>query len=214
MQKDAYRLLGKVYDRLIDPFLSGQRDSALLLYPPFPGMSVLDVGCGTGSTLKIYLQAGCSVTGIDLSPTMLASARQKLGAQAVLHLGDASRMPFPDCSFDLVTAVLSLHEIPPLVRTAVFSEMVRVVRLSGSLLVTEYHSGPFPTPRAWWYQKIRTVIEFLAGREHFANYRQFIAQDGLTPLIAAYPLELLNMWVASGTATAIYLLRPVDSYQR
>ncbi len=45
------------------------------VYPPKEGMLVLDVGCGTGTNLSLYHEAGCSVFGIDSSPAMLAEAK-------------------------------------------------------------------------------------------------------------------------------------------
>ena len=83
---------------------------------PSQGTRVLEVGCGTGSNLRLFADAGCEITGVDLSPAMIDVARRKLGEKANLHLGDAADMPFPDRSFDLVVSFLTLHEMPPAVR--------------------------------------------------------------------------------------------------
>jgi demethylmenaquinone methyltransferase/2-methoxy-6-polyprenyl-1,4-benzoquinol methylase len=60
-----------------------------------PGVSVLDVGCGTGILIPDYLARGAaSVTGVDLSPGMLAIAREKFaGAGVRFLLADAARDP-------------------------------------------------------------------------------------------------------------------------
>ena len=89
MPPDAYRWIARLYDPLLERFDAGLRAIGLKMYPPQAGMAVLDVGCGTGSTLALYAQAGCSVFGIDRSPAMLEVARGKLGAGASLLLGDA-----------------------------------------------------------------------------------------------------------------------------
>ena len=68
---------------------------------------------------------------MDLSPSMVDLARKKLGDRADLRLGDAAEMPFADNSFDLVLSFLTLHEMPPAVRTPVMKEIVRVAGTDG-----------------------------------------------------------------------------------
>jgi ubiquinone/menaquinone biosynthesis C-methylase UbiE len=73
-----------------------------------------------------------ALTGIDLSPAMLAIARQRandLGREADLRDGDAERLPFRDASFDTVLCALSLCTIPS--PAAAVGEMRRVLRPGG-----------------------------------------------------------------------------------
>ena len=75
---------------------------------------VLEVAIGTGRNLSHY-PAGATITGIELSPAMLAIARQRaadLGRDAGFHEGDAEHLPFADASFDAVVCALSLCTIP------------------------------------------------------------------------------------------------------
>jgi ubiquinone/menaquinone biosynthesis C-methylase UbiE len=174
---------------------------------PTAGMSVLDVGCGTGSLLLTFREAGCYVTGIDASPTMLAAARQKLGESVDLRLGNAAGLPFDDGSFDLVTAVYSLHEMPPTTRAATVQEITRVVKPTGKILIIEYKNGPYPSQSGIISKITRAVVEWLAGSDHYKNFRQFINQDGLTPLIEENRLVLLKSWGSEEGTSAIYLLR-------
>lgn len=88
----------------------------------------LEVGVGTGLNLPFYNE-DVTLTGVDLSPAMLAIARTRgdeLGRQVELHEADAQALPFPDASFDTVTCTLSLCNIPD-DRRAV-AEMRRVLR--------------------------------------------------------------------------------------
>jgi ubiquinone/menaquinone biosynthesis C-methylase UbiE len=206
MDPDPYHFLGKIYDRF-EPSLSRWRKIALSFSQLVPGMSVLDVGCGTGSLLKLYQAAGCQITGIDASPTMLAAARRKLDSPADLRLGNATSMPFADGSFDLVTATFALHEMPPATRAAVMREIIRVVKSSGKILVIEFKSGPYPYPTGWIANTSSTFVEWLAGREHYINFRQFIRQNGMAPLIEENHLTLVKSWWPEEGTTAIYLLR-------
>ena len=71
-----------------------------------PGMDVLDVGCGTGNATIPAARGGARVTGLDLSPDLLAIARER-ASDAMVEVewveGDAQELPFEDASFDRVT---------------------------------------------------------------------------------------------------------------
>jgi SAM-dependent methyltransferase len=73
----------------------------------FRGRTVLEVGCGAGTDLVRFAQGGARVTGIDLSPSAIALARQNFaqhGLEADLREADGEQLPFPDNAFDLVYA--------------------------------------------------------------------------------------------------------------
>src|SRR5512137_204275 len=72
-----YRLWAPVYDATVGHFFLPGRERAMELLNLQPGERVLLVGVGTGADLPL-LPAGVTATGIDLSPDMLAKARQKL----------------------------------------------------------------------------------------------------------------------------------------
>ncbi len=67
---------------------------------PRRGQKLLEIGCGTGVFLQVLHRAGFDVTGLDRSPAMLESARERMGDRADLHLGDAAHLPFDDNEFD------------------------------------------------------------------------------------------------------------------
>ncbi len=113
MPSDPYQRLSKAYDTFTEPFNTGLRHLGLKMAPPKPGMRILEVGCGTGTNLQIYGQAGCEVFGIDLSPAMLRVASRKLGQRARLNRGDATCLPYPDGVFDLVIAIITAPSSPP-----------------------------------------------------------------------------------------------------
>ena len=68
--------------------------------------------------------------------------------------------------------MVTLHELPIQSRTAVMSEMPRVVKPIGRILVTDFHPGLIRFPKGWMYKSIVLVFEMAAGREHFKNYRE------------------------------------------
>ena len=139
---------------------------------------------------------------------MLEIARQKVGNRAELRLGDASQMPYPDEIFDLVIAVLALHEMRAPTRSAVISEAKRIVNQDGRILVIDYHPGPIQFPSGWLSKGVITFFEVMAGGEHFRNYRDFLARRGLPSLITTHQLAVDKMKIVNGGSLGLFLLRP------
>ena len=74
---------------------------------------VLDLGCGTGSLSLLASEQGHRVTGVDLSPAMVALAREKLaGRDAVFLVGDAAAPPVGEERFDAVLVRHVLWTLP------------------------------------------------------------------------------------------------------
>jgi ubiquinone/menaquinone biosynthesis C-methylase UbiE len=209
MVKDPYKKIAKTYDRYVEPSIAVLRQIGMKMYTPKEGMHVLDVGCGTGTNLMLYHEAGCNVSGIDLSPTMVEVAQKKLGDRAEIRLGDASKTPYSDDSFDLVTGLFTLHEMPSQIRPAVISEMVRVVKHGGRILLIDYHLGSIRFPKGWMYKAIILFFEIMAGREHFRNYRDFLSRNCLPNLISTKKLRVLNEKIVGGGNVALFLLTSV-----
>ena len=208
MVNDPYRRYASKYDAFAEPFISVIRQIGIKSFPVKAGMKVLDVGCGTGTNLVLYHRAGCLVHGIDLSPSMLEVARDRLGKHADLRVGDASEMPYRDNSFDLVTSMLTLHEMPYMIRPQVMKEMIRVMSREGRILLTDYHPGPIRFPKGWMLKAIILFLERVAGGEHFKNYRDFLKKKGLPGLIDASKLVLEKKEIASGGNIALYFMKP------
>ncbi len=207
MKEDPYRSIARWYDKLFEPINRGLRLLGLRLFLPKEGMAVLDVGCGTGLHLELYRKYRCVLFGIDPSPSMLEIAKQRLGDSAELHLGDASEMPYVDRSFDLVIAMLALHEMNQTTRVSVIREMKRVLKHSGRILLIDFHPGPIRPLQGWFTKLIITLSEMAAGRDHFRNYRHFMGIKGLPTLITEHHLSIEKQRVVSGGALAVFLLK-------
>jgi ubiquinone/menaquinone biosynthesis C-methylase UbiE len=139
---------------------------------------VLDLGCGTGATLAAIVAAHPDVRarGIDLSPEMVAVARERLGDGADLQVADAEHLPLSDASVDLVTCVDSLHHYPD--PATALAEMRRVTRPGGGLVLGEWHvAAPFRLLMNWLLPRmpegdvrVYTAAE-LTGLASAAGYR-------------------------------------------
>jgi ubiquinone/menaquinone biosynthesis C-methylase UbiE len=128
---------------------------------------VLEVAIGTGRNLPHY-RAGTTITGIELSPAMLAIARERaagLGREVDLREGDAERLPFDDASFDTVVCALSLCSIPD--PAAAVAEMYRVLVPGGTLLLVDHIGSSWPPVRAAQWLVERITIR--AAGEHFTR---------------------------------------------
>ena len=77
-----------------------------------PGLTVLDVGCGTGWFTRRVAADGARVVGLDRDAESLTVARQRDVASSQYVHGDACRLPFADASFDAVIAITSLCFVP------------------------------------------------------------------------------------------------------
>jgi ubiquinone/menaquinone biosynthesis C-methylase UbiE len=110
-------------------------DVAALALPP--GAQVLDVGTGPG-LLPIEIAACCPqlrVTGIDVSPAMVAHSRTAIpaGSVATVELADVAALPYPDGGVDLVVSTLSQHHWPDL--AGGLRELARVLAPGGRVWI-------------------------------------------------------------------------------
>jgi len=100
-----------------------------------------------------------------------------------------------------------LHEMPVLLRSAVLLECKRVVKAHGRIMLMDYHFGPYPLPRGWLWKVLVTLMEVSAGWEHFMNYRDFIARQGLDGLIKQHHLSIYKSFIFESGVAAVYLVK-------
>jgi len=163
------------------------------------GGRVLDVAVGTGRNLPYY-PADLTITGIELSPGMLAIARQRatdLGRDVDLREGDAEHLPFDDASFDTVLCALSLCTIPR--PATALGEMRRVLVPGGRLLLLDHIGSTWPPVYAaqWLVQQITAR----AAGEYFTR-RQL-------PLVKAAGFQIVETErLKAGTVERIHAVKP------
>ena len=160
---------------------------------------VLEVAIGTGRNLPHY-PAGAAVTGIELSPAMLAIARQRaadIGREVDFREGDAERLPFADASFDTVACALALCTIPD--PGAAIGEMKRVLVPGGRLLLLDHIGSTWPP--IYVAQWLLERITLRAAGEHFTR-RQL-------PLVQAARFQIVETErLKAGTVERIHAVKP------
>ena len=160
---------------------------------------VLEIAVGTGRNLPFY-PADVTLTGIELSPGMLAIARQRavtLDRDADLREGDAEHLSFDDDAFDTVLCALALCTIPSPV--AALGEMRRVLRPGGRLLLLDHIGSHWPPVYAaqWLVERItsRTAGEYFTRRH--------------LPLVTAAGFEIVeDERLKAGTVERIHAVKP------
>jgi ubiquinone/menaquinone biosynthesis C-methylase UbiE len=150
---------------------------------------VLDVCCGTGAQVLEYGRRGIIATGIDISPAMLRIAERNRIKQNLdnvsFQLADAASLPFTDNYFDYVSISFGLHDKVSGVRGRVVSEMRRVAKQHGALILIDFQT---PLPKNIWAMLARS-LEFLIDGSHYAGFRDYVSSGGLDRI-----LETHNLW--------------------
>jgi SAM-dependent methyltransferase len=106
--------------------------SFLDLLPP-PHGRTLDIGCGEGRVGAVLVERGYDVIGVDSSPRMAELARERHES----IVADAAALPFPDSSFSLAVAYMSLMNVDDL--DGVVAEAARVLERGGHLCAAVLH---------------------------------------------------------------------------
>lgn len=196
-----------VYDDL--PLWSALAGQLLLRHLPLnSAVDVLDVGCGTGfPTLELAQRLGPSarVTGIDPWAAALARARRKAKVWGVDNVtfidGDATAMPFPDNSFDLMVSNLGLNNFAD--PAAALAECRRVARPGARIALATNLQGTM----AEFYAFFRSVIDasaldaldaHIAHRATISGAFALMQRAGFQPVYSVQ--ETMAMRFANGTA--------------
>jgi len=136
---ESYRLWSQTWEsdssaivalesRWLSPWLTGL-DSRVFL----------DLSCGVGRWLIHARAQAAMVFGTDLCLEMLIEARKKILLAGRLALADTRNLPFRDACADVALCALSLGHMTPV--ESAMTELARIVRPGGELIVTDFHPG-------------------------------------------------------------------------
>lgn len=119
-----------------------------------PGERVLDVACGSGNLAIPAARAGARVTGMDIAPNLLETARRRAlteGLKIEFEEGDAEQLPYKDASFDWVVTMFGAMFAPQPLKTA--SELLRVCRPGGRIAMANW------TPQGFIGRMFKTTAQ-------------------------------------------------------
>ena len=155
-----------------------------------PGSRVIDIGCGTGR-LEFALAGKCqSVLGIDLSEKNIDRANLRLIQNpndkiSFLHNNVQEITGKKKSHFDYAILTYVIHEVAEDERIALLNEI--------ALIADKIIIGDYLVPRPKGFGGfLSEVIEFIAGSDHYKNYKSYMSTGGLFYLANKTGLEIIN----------------------
>lgn len=118
-----------------------------------PGLKVLDLAAGTGTSSMSYAKAGADVVACDFSIGMMRKGKE-LYPELDFVAGDATNLPFADESFDVVTISYGLRNVVDTEKA--LREMLRVTKPGGQVVIAEFSH---PTNKAFY-----SLYKFFLGK--------------------------------------------------
>lgn len=168
------------------------------------GLRVLEAGSGTGRISCALALAGAEVWLLDYSDKALDKSREYFsshGADGNFVYGDVRAMPFEDDSFDVVWSSGLLEHFEPLEQVKVLSEMVRITRNGGKVIViVPYAGSPFYQLGKWWAEALGTWVH---GTER--------PMSTLSGLVQAVPADLIREYTVA-SRTSLHFLNYLIPY--
>jgi len=192
--RHAYRRWAPAYDFTFGLVAEAGRKHAVQIINRRKGR-VLEVGVGTGLSLPCY-GGHLTITGIDLSPEMLAKARGKVTSKKLdnvtgLHEMDAGALAFPDESFDTVVAMYVMTVVPDPER--VMRELERVCAPGGEVILVNHFSEDEGV-RGLVERRLAPFGDLLGWRPVFGLDRVLVCDDlRLAERRSLRPLGLFTM---------------------
>jgi SAM-dependent methyltransferase len=172
------------------------------------GCHVLEVGCGVGTDASRFARAGARYAGVDQTSQAIELARRRFaldGLEGTFVEADATALPFPDESFDLVYSHGVLHHIPNTERAV--NEIHRVLRDGGTALVMVYHRDSLNYRfNILVIRRLLAASLIIPGAE--AILRRLAPADG--DLLAAHSELLHRHGVRYLTESALFLSNNTD----
>lgn len=186
-----------------------------------PGISALDVCCGTGDITEALAAAGARSIGCDFSSAMLSVARAR--SEDIPYMqADALKLPFTDARFDAVTIGYGLRNLADFRQG--LSELLRILKPGGRLLILDFGKPCNPVWRAIYFTYLRVVVPIFGlifcGDPAAYSYileslRNYPAQDGVSALLGELGCSSVEVYNFLGGIMSIHrAARPASLRQR
>lgn len=157
--------VAKRYDIVNDILSLGRtkawRKVATSIIAPAPGMEILDLAAGTGSSSEPLARAGASVIPTDFSHGMLEVGK-RLRPDLPFTWADATNLAFEENRFDVVTMSFGLRNTND--RSKVMSQALRVTKPGGRFVVVEFSTPTNPIFRTIYFKYLMAALPAIAKR--------------------------------------------------
>jgi len=199
------------YDGLFyDYFIAPNQDKAFRLLKNLINndSSVIDVGCGTGR-LAFQLKDICSrVDGVDLSFRNITVARNKLNqtksANIQFHHSDAEKfLKENNNNYDYAVMSYVIHEMDESLRVNVLNSLAGYLN---KIIIVDYLA---PKPQGF-IKYLNEAVEFLAGSDHYNNYKTYIKNGGIGFLVAEGGFKIIKEIKNTPKSSHIAVLQKED----
>lgn len=179
-----------------------------------PGMNVLDLGCGDGTTALPAARLGANVTGVDIARNLVEAGNKRIKEEGLTNItireGDATNLEgIPDESFDLVVSIFGAMFAPKPFDVA--KEMVRVTRTGGRIVMGNWIPGD-PTLVAQ-ILKISSAYS-PPPPEGFISPMLWGVESNITERFGSAGIPPENISFEKDTYTFIALFSPVELVER
>ena len=203
-----YNTFAGLYD-LTEFFRKGTREAMVRASGYKSGDRILDVCTGTGELALAFARHGAQTVAVDLARGMLKVGNQKSSFEYLHFLEtDATRLPFPNKSFNIVAISLALHHMPENVQIDVMKEMSRLA--SQRVIMVEWHATHDPR-----FQTLKGFfVQMMDESEHLQEWmhqdfvatcakaeleveREEVLTMGFHRITVCRPTHSKNYWVSN-----------------
>ena len=137
------------------------RKKVVKIIDPKPGMKILDIAAGPGSSSEPLFKAGAEVIAMDFSEGMIEVGRKKRPYLNFVK-GDALKLPFKDNEFDVTTISFGLRNTKDYEKA--LREANRVTKIGGRMVIVEFSTPTLPIFRTIYMNYLMKLLPKLAKR--------------------------------------------------
>jgi len=193
---------GWFYDTVIAPNQKELFEQIIELIEP--NRKIIDVGCGTGLFSFTVADKCSSVVGIDLSERNIRKANKNLiknPSQKVtfLHNSITDILEEQNLHFDYAVLTFVIHEVNEEDRVPLLNKIAKV---ADKIIIGDYL---FPRPKSYKGRQSQ-LIEFMAGSEHYRNFKSYVSKGGIPYLADKVGLFMEKEFINERTANHITVL--------
>lgn len=187
MQNKNHWYDGWFYDKLIAPNQDRMfREIKNLIEQD---STVLDVGCGTGRFSFSVADKVSKIVGVDLSIKNIATAKQTLQKNpnekiSFIH-NNVSELIEQKLHFDYAVMTYVIHEVDTEERISLLKQLAQI---ADKIIIGDYL---VPVNNGFW-STLNEVVEYLAGKEHYANFKDYVKNGGLKTLSSKANLKIIK----------------------